>query len=52
MDKKIWQRLPSHYGRSYLQPLAVAVVSVVFIGLILIMGLIDVQRIERFWVIL
>jgi signal transduction histidine kinase len=47
MDKKIWRQHPSHYGRSYLQPLAVAVVSVVFIGLILIMGLIDVQRIEK-----
>ena len=47
MDKKIWRQHPAHYGRSYLQPLAVAVVSVVFIGLILIMGLIDVQRIEK-----
>jgi signal transduction histidine kinase len=48
MEDKIWrQNLVARYGRSFLQPLAVATVSVVFIGLILIMGLIDVQRIEK-----
>jgi signal transduction histidine kinase len=47
MDKTIRRSNTALYGRSFLQPLAVATVSVVFIGLILIMGLIDVQRIEK-----
>ncbi|MHB8772453.1 MAG: ATP-binding protein [Syntrophales bacterium] len=43
----IWQHTTPHYNRSFLQPLAVALVCAVFIGLILTMGLIDLRRSER-----
>jgi hypothetical protein len=45
--KVIWQYSAPHYNRSFLQPLAVALVCAVFIGLILTMGLIDLRRSER-----
>ena len=45
--KVIWQHNIPHYNRSFLQPLAVALVCAVFIGLILTMGLIDLRRSER-----
>jgi signal transduction histidine kinase len=45
--KVIWQHITPHYNRSFLQPLAVALVCAVFIGLILTMGLIDLRRSER-----
>ena len=45
--KVIWQHSAPHYNRSFLQPLAVALVCAVFIGLILTMGLIDLRRSER-----
>ncbi len=45
--KVIWQHNTPHYNRSFLQPLAVALVCAVFIGLILTMGLIDLRRSER-----
>ena len=37
----------SRRGRPFLQPLAVAIVCAVFIGLILIMGIMDINRIDR-----
>ena len=46
-QKVIWQHSTPHYNRSFLQPLAVALVCAVFIGLILTMGLIDLRRSER-----
>ncbi len=45
--KVIWQHSTPRYNRSFLQPLAVALVCAVFIGLILTMGLIDLRRSER-----
>ncbi len=45
--KVIWQHSAPHDNRSFLQPLAVALVCAVFIGLILTMGLIDLRRSER-----
>jgi signal transduction histidine kinase len=45
--KVVWQdRTPKYEGR-FLQPIAVAIVCAVFIGLILIMGIIDLQRSSR-----
>jgi signal transduction histidine kinase len=47
-DKKvIWQHLPRNYDRPFLQPLALALVCAVFIGLILTMGVLDLRRSER-----
>ncbi len=46
-QKIIWGHSAPHYNRSFLQPLAVALVCAVFIGLILTMGLIDLRRSER-----
>ena len=46
-QKVIWGHSIPHYNRSFLQPLAVALVCAVFIGLILTMGLIDLRRSER-----
>jgi signal transduction histidine kinase len=43
----IWQHITPHYNRSFLQPLAVALVCAIFIGLFLTMGIIDLQRSER-----
>jgi signal transduction histidine kinase len=37
----------SRRGRPFLQPIAVAIVCAVFIGLILIMGIMDINRIDR-----
>ena len=45
--KIIWQHITPHYNRSLLQPLAVALVCAIFIGLFLTMGIIDLQRSER-----
>lgn len=45
--KIIWQHMTPRYNRTFLQPLAVALVCAVFIGLILTMGLFDLQRGER-----
>jgi signal transduction histidine kinase len=46
-QKIIWEHITPHYNRSFLQPLAVALVCAIFIGLILTMGLIDLRRSER-----
>ncbi|MBI4633704.1 MAG: ATP-binding protein [Deltaproteobacteria bacterium] len=46
-EKVIWQHHSPRYRRSFLQPLAVAVVSAVVIGLILIMGIVDLRRNEK-----
>jgi hypothetical protein len=46
-EKIIWQdSLPGH-ERSFLQPIAVAIVCAVFIGLILFMGIMDFRRSDR-----
>lgn len=48
MDKKIiWQNHTPRPTRTFLQPLAVGIACAVFIGLILIMGLMDIRRSER-----
>jgi len=45
--KIIWQdSLPGH-ERSLLQPLSVAIVCAVFVGLILLMGIMDIRRSDR-----
>jgi signal transduction histidine kinase len=41
-----WPRVDRH-DRPFLQPLAVAIFCAVFIGLILVMGIMDMQRIDR-----
>ncbi|MEN6317613.1 MAG: ATP-binding protein [Syntrophaceae bacterium] len=43
-SKIIWQQRSPISGRRFLQPIAVAIVCAVFIGLILTMGIIDIQR--------
>jgi len=43
-NKIIWQHRAPDYGRRFLQPIAVTIVSIVFIGLILIMGIMDIRR--------
>lgn len=45
--KLVWQYHPSTGERSPVQPLAVALVCLVFIGLISIMGVMDIRRIDR-----
>jgi signal transduction histidine kinase len=45
--KIIWQHASPRYNRPFLQPLAVALVCAVFIGLILIMGVMDLRRSEQ-----
>ena len=45
--KIIWQHIAPHYNRSLLQPLAVALVCAIFIGLFLTMGIIDLRRSEQ-----
>jgi signal transduction histidine kinase len=45
--KLIWQYHPSAGDRSPVQPLAVALVCLVFIGLILVMGVMDIRRIDK-----
>ena len=47
-DKKlIWQYNPSVTERPPIQPLALALVCLVFIILILVMGIMDIRRIEK-----
>ncbi len=46
-QKIVWQHHSPVYGRSFLQPLAVAIVSAVVIGLIVIMGVVDLRRSEK-----
>ena len=46
-NKIIWQHRSPKYNRRFLQPIAVAIVCAVFIGLILTMGIMDLRRSER-----
>ena len=46
-NQVIWQHRSPKYDRRFLQPIAVAIVCAVFIGLILTMGIIDLQRSDR-----
>ena len=46
-EKIVWQDRPSQGSRSFLQPIAVAIVCAVFIGLILIMGIMDLRRLDK-----
>ncbi|HUH66814.1 MAG TPA: ATP-binding protein [Syntrophales bacterium] len=45
--KLIWQHHAPEYGRRFLQPIAIGIVCTVFIGLILIMGIMDIRRTDR-----
>ncbi len=45
--KLIWQYHPSYASRSPIQPLAVSLVCLVFICLILIMGTLHIQRLDK-----
>jgi signal transduction histidine kinase len=45
--KIIWQHASPHHNRPFLQPLAVALVCAVFIGLIVMMGVMDLRRSEQ-----
>lgn len=45
--KIVWQERTRSYEGRFLQPIAVAIFCAVFIGLILIMGIIDLQRSSR-----
>jgi signal transduction histidine kinase len=45
--KIVWQERTRSYEGRFLQPIAVAIFCTVFIGLILIMGIIDLQRSTR-----
>jgi len=45
--KIIWQDSVSGHERSFLQPISVAIVCAVFIGLILFMGIMDLRRSDR-----
>jgi signal transduction histidine kinase len=45
--KIVWQERTRRYEGRFLQPIAVAIFCAVFIGLILIMGIIDLQRSSR-----
>jgi len=45
--KLIWQYHPANSDHSPIQPLAVALVCLVFIGLILVMGIMDIRRIDK-----
>jgi signal transduction histidine kinase len=45
--KKVWQYRSRPEDRFFLQPIAVAIVCAVFIALILIMGILDLQRSNR-----
>jgi len=45
--KLIWQYHPINIDHSPIQPLAVALVCLVFIGLILVMGIMDIRRIDK-----
>jgi signal transduction histidine kinase len=45
--KVIWHQRSPKYDRRFLQPIAVAIVCAVFIGLILTMGIMDLRRSDR-----
>lgn len=45
--KIVWQDRPSEGSRPFLQPIAVAIVCAVFIGLIIIMGIMDLRRLDN-----
>ena len=45
--KVIWEHESIHQERPFLQPLAVGIVCAIFVGLILGMGVMDLQRIDR-----
>ncbi|HPC86580.1 MAG TPA: hypothetical protein PK927_08865, partial [Smithellaceae bacterium] len=45
-NKNIVQRGTRPYNRSFLQPLAVAIVSAILVALILVMGYLDIRRNE------
>jgi len=46
-EKVIWQQASSPRGGRFLQPLAIAIVCAVFIGLILITGIMDIRRLDN-----
>jgi hypothetical protein len=46
-NQVIWQHRSRKYDRRFLQPIAVAIVCAVFIGLILTMGIMDLRRSDR-----
>jgi signal transduction histidine kinase len=46
-EKVVWQHHSPEYARSFLQPLAVAIVSAIVIGLIVIMGIVDLRRSDK-----
>jgi len=46
-EKIIWQDRAPQGSRPFLQPIAVAIVCAVFIGLILIMGIMDLRRLDK-----
>jgi len=46
-EKIVWQDRALQGNRPFLQPIAIAIVCAVFIGLILIMGIMDLQRLDR-----
>jgi len=45
--KIIWQDSVSDHDRSFLQPISVAIACTVFIGLFLLMGIMDIRRNDR-----
>ena len=45
--KMVWRSRPRQQDRFFLQPVAVAIVCAVFVVLILIMGILDLQRSDR-----
>ncbi len=46
-EKVVWQQASSPRGGRFLQPLAIAIVCAVFIGLILITGIMDIRRLDN-----
>jgi signal transduction histidine kinase len=46
-EKIVWQDRPPQGSRPFLQPIAVAIVCAVFICLILIMGIMDLRRLDK-----
>jgi signal transduction histidine kinase len=46
-QKVVWEDRPARYRRPLIQAIAVALVSIIFIGLILIMGIRDLRTIDR-----
>ncbi|MFA4916869.1 MAG: ATP-binding protein [Syntrophales bacterium] len=47
VKKLIWQYDPRRHSRPFLRPLAAAIACAVFIGLILIMGILDLRRVNN-----